>query len=128
MKNVTRFRASSRARAGTARGEPQHELVLSLISSGEGTLFAVLDGARDPEVHTSFKGASDKWKLLYKGKISPELAAAAPRLVAYRRRNRSRARPGVKTLALVDEKVTCLASAETSLQRVNEENDGQTRV
>ena len=35
---------------------------------------------------------------------------AAPRPVAYRRRNRSRVRPRVKPWALVDEKVTCLAS------------------
>ncbi len=47
---------------------------------GNGRLYALLDGARSPEIH-AFVTATPGHECLYKGSLSPELERAAPFLV-----------------------------------------------
>ncbi|RMG17056.1 MAG: DUF4123 domain-containing protein [Planctomycetota bacterium] len=58
------------------------DLLSKACSESGGRLYALLDGARHPDVYLEVRGAANEALCLYSGKLSQELEAAAPWLVA----------------------------------------------
>jgi hypothetical protein len=62
-----------------------HEQVLQTLRAQEGSLYAILDAARDPLILARLLDCDEVFQSLYEGTKGEELAAVAPYLVAFPR-------------------------------------------
>ena len=65
-------------------------LMESLWGAGPDLVYAILDGARDPDIHPAVTGSGLPQACLFSGALGKELAAAAPYLVQMKRRDDAR--------------------------------------